>query len=343
MDSPARGKLFGSKFSFDDFAGACKRSGLAALAALLVFQCALPGEASVTKQVVRIGDRQAAISANVWCDPEAPRRAILIGLHGGVQYGGNFTALGEKLAPQGIAVYSLDLRGHGQCLIDSKQRPRLDYEQSTKDVVALTEHLRATNPKVPIFCVGESLGASVALKAQAAKPKLFDGLILASVGMRPVLSKHIGATLKNIGLGFGTLGSTIDLTPHVRVISDDPRSCLEMIDDPLCRKKLSVAEMLHALNYMHTAHCLVPHMDPDVPVLVIQGLEDRIIHASATAALFEKLSSHDKSLVTFPECGHLLVTTNFLKPNVVSTVQNWVFGHSNDNPLALTAVKEVSD
>jgi acylglycerol lipase len=315
------------------------------LAGLLTVACAqiafsiAPAEAEVTKEVLKLEGKNRPIAVNSWSDGQAAPRAVLISIHGGVQHGGNYTGIAERLAPQGILVYSLDLRGHGEEFLTSDHRPKLDYKGSTEDVVAIAEALRLRHPRLPIFCVGESLGASIALKALDRKPKLFDGLILASVGMSPVISHHIGATWQNIGRGFKTLGGTIDLTGHVKVISDDPRSCDEMIADPLCRKRISVGDMLHALNFMHGAHRLMPVIDPDVPVLVLQGLDDHIIHASSTKTLFAKLPTRDKSMITFPGCGHLVVTTRFLKPAVVEGVQNWLFAHSQEPPLAVTATQ----
>jgi alpha-beta hydrolase superfamily lysophospholipase len=300
----------------------------------------VPAQAKVVKDVLKLNGKDLSVPALQWTDHDTAPRAVLIGIHGSVQHAGNFAALAKSLAPKGIVVYSVDLRGHGDWLVSSAdgRRPKVDYAGSSEDLVQLTAQLRQRNPGLPVFCIGESVGAAVALNALAQSPKLFDGLILASPGSKPVMGHSWKATCKSIGQGIKTLGGTIDLSHHLKAISDDPRSADEMINDPSIRKEASLGDLLHTLNFIKTGDELAPKIDKNVPVLVIQGGDDNIIRAASTEALFARLASKDKSIITFPKVGHLLVTTAFLKPTVVETVEGWLFARTKpEAPLAVTA------
>lgn len=301
----------------------------------------MPAQAEVVKDVLKLDGKQTSVPAFRWTDTNTAPRAVLIGLHGSVQHAGNFAALAKSLAPKGIIVYSVDMRGHGTLLTAAQggRRPKVDYAASSEDVIQLTAQLRERYPDVPIFCIGESVGASVAIKAVSQSPKVFDGIILASPGSRPVVG-HGGFknTLRSVAQGIKTLGGTIDLSRHLTSISDDPRSADEMIQDPSIRKEASLGDLLHTLNFIKGTEALASKLNKNVPVLVIQGADDNIIQAASSEALFEKLSTKDKSIKTFPNVGHLLVTTEYLKPAVLETVEGWLISHTKPvAPLAVTA------
>ena len=237
-------------------------------------------QAKVTKEVLKLDGRSITIPTYAWSDSSIAPKAVLIGLHGGIQHGNHYAALAERLAPQGFLFYSIDFYGHGDWLAKSKKRPKVDYNATAVDLVKLATVLRSQHPGLPVFCIGESLGAAMALKAISSKPKLFDGLILVSAGMRPAAGHHIGATLKSVQSGIMTLGMTVDISDHLKTISDDPRTNDEMINDPLSRTKASLKDLLHTVNFLRQGHSLASKINPDVPVLVLQGGKDQIIQPS---------------------------------------------------------------
>lgn len=294
-----------------------------------------PANATVSKESLKMSGQGIQVPTYKWSDSQVVPRAVLIALHGGVQHGKNFNALAQQLAPQGIITYAIDFRGHGEWLTASKNRPSVDYPQTVADVIRLTGDIRANHPQLPVFCVGESLGAAVGVTAVSQNPKLFDGLILVSCGIKPNAGDQVGAIFKSIGQGIKTLGSTIDVSDHIVDISEDPRSSQEMLNDPLGRRKSSVWSLLATVQFLHSANKLASKLDAQIPVLVLQGGRDQIMKPSSTQDVFEKLTVTDKSFKEFPELGHLLVTSEFVKPQVVSVVQGWMDSHmKNENTVA---------
>ncbi len=285
-----------------------------------------PGEAQakVEKEVLKLNGAGVAVPSLKWTDTEVTPKAIVLGLHGGVQHAGNFTELAEKLAPEGVIFYAIDFRGHGVWLKEAEKRPAVAYDSTARDLVPLVAQIRSKHPLLPVFCVGESLGAAMAIKASANNPKLFDGLILASCGAGPATKYHIASTFKSIGSGIKTLGRTVDIAPHITDMSDDERSNKQTLTDPLIRSKQSLKDLLVSVNFLHTSHKLAPKLDKDLPILVLQGEDDHIIQPESTRSLFKKLGSKKKSIVTYPKFGHLIVTNSYLKPEVLKTIGDWI-------------------
>lgn len=273
---------------------------------------------------IELKAQSAPVHLYEWPAVGARPRLLMIGLHGGIQRGLHYDALARTLAEKGVQFYALDFRGHGQWLSNKEERPSVDYDETTRDLIRFTHQLRAQYPDLPIFCMGESLGASVAMSALSSEPKLFDGLVFASAGIKPAIGSQWKAILKSAVDGARTLGATINVEPHVRAISDDSRSNAEMIEDPQCRMESSLVDLIHTALFIHKSHRFASKVDSSIPILVLQGREDKIISPRSTEKLFNKFRSADKTYHAFEDTGHLLVTTRFLKPEVISVVQEWL-------------------
>lgn len=279
--------------------------------------------ADVTEQAITLKGSNSVVHAMTWRETSVEPKIILVAIHGGVQNSRNYTAIAKKLAGEGILTYSIDLRGHGEWLVRSKGRPELNYNASAKDVISLTSELRAKHPGLPVFCIGESLGASTALNASVRQPELFDGLILVSPGTSPA-GIHMKPILGSVLEGIKSLGTDIDLRPHITHISEDPRSCSEMITDPRTRVSATVPELLHMASFVRNNKALASKLDPDTPLLVMRGSIDGICSPESIAELYDVFKSTDKSFKTIEGCGHLLVTTDYLKPEIVTIVADWL-------------------
>lgn len=300
---------------------------VAALSMISLTTSTVPAEAKVIRETVQLAGKGINTPAYTWADNEAKPQAILLTIHGGIQHAGVFGAIAQKLAPSGFLVYSIDLRGHGEWLMQGNKRPGVDYNASSEDVIAIVAELRKQHPGLPVFAMGESLGAAITLHAITTQAGLFDGIILASPGTSPSSNHSWSALANSVKQAVGSLGTSIDVSPHLKRISEDERSCDEMIADPRNRKVSSVGDLLKAATFVRKNQSLAPQVDPSVPVLVLQGTEDGICSPKSVSKLFTRFRAQDKTLKQFPGVGHLLVTTEYLKPEVVTTVTDWLSAH----------------
>ena len=65
-----------------------------------------------------------------------------------------------------------------------KRKAAIDYKQSNIDIVALTKYVKTAYPNIPLYVIGESLGADMALHIASECPNLVDGLILAAPSVK---------------------------------------------------------------------------------------------------------------------------------------------------------------
>ncbi len=136
--------------------------------------------------------------------PEGPPRAVVQVAHGMVEHAGRYGHLGERLASQGYAVYASDHRGHGRSAGGPDELGHLGDEGGfaavVDDLVALTGHLRAEHPGVPLVLLGHSMGSFLARAYAARHGDRIDGLILSGTAGDPGLRGRLGLRLAELEL-----------------------------------------------------------------------------------------------------------------------------------------------
>lgn len=302
---------------------------LAALAALIVClpQAALaePGRADESEV-----SRATQLPLSLWTDAQVRPRGVVIAIHGLLMHGLAYDAMARTLASRGFVVVAPDLRGCGRWLLAERAADRsrlLNYERSYRDIVAIARRLKADYPGLPLFLVGESMGADLAIRVAAQEPDLVSGLVLASPAIKGRLLILPRVFYEVVSVASHPLRA-VDLTPYVRrCASDDPRVPEEILSDPLARKRLSVLELWRSLSTVKRTLCLVKQIRPATPVLVIQGSADRTLKANAVMLLLARLRSVDQTIKWFPDRGHILLETAYLRPATMQVVEGWLDSH----------------
>jgi alpha-beta hydrolase superfamily lysophospholipase len=118
----------------------------------------------------------------------------------------SFSAFQNVLAHAGVASYAIDLRGHGESILQTGNNTELEYhdfsdsdhQKSINDVIASYTHLieltHITEEKTSI--VGASIGANLALQFQASHPRIpFSVLLSPGLDYRGIETEPI---IKNI-------------------------------------------------------------------------------------------------------------------------------------------------
>lgn len=262
-------------------------------------------------------------------EPVRPARATIVMVHGTTQHAGSFGVLANHLTDRGFRVVAMDLRGHGERFHNNDgdaSEKRVDYAKSAEDLASVFRQLRKDDPEGRIFCIGESVGATVATHAAGQAPKTIDGLILCSAGIRPRVYNFnplmvAGDFLSHIW----RLDHKLDVTRYIlRYSSDDSHVSQEMVADPLSRVSMTGREILQTGWFLRSCPEAAKHVDARLPVLIVQGELDGIVSGRTVKAILKNFPSNDKQIVTFKGAGHVLFGTSFLKPAVVRTLTAWL-------------------
>ena len=266
-------------------------------------------------------------------------------VHGTTQHSGSFELFANHLSSLGFKVVAYDMRGHGRWYHNQRtfdEGDHVNYSRSSQDLIVLLTHLRVKYPTLPLFCIGESIGGAVAVRAGSANPGLVDGLVLVSPGTKPCNFNPV-MVAKDFVKGVTHLDRLMDVTRYItRYSSDDNRVTKEMVTDPLSRTRLTGKEVLQTGYFISTTPKFASKLADHISVLIIQGEEDRIVSANTIKSIYKNLHSKNKSVVYLPECGHVLLGTSFLKPLVVSSISQWLVQRSKEKNSALTGIRQKS-
>ncbi len=68
-----------------------------------------------------------------------------------------------------------------------------------------------------------------------------------------------------------------------------------------------------------------------MPVLIIQGSNDRVVKSNAVVQLLSSLKSQDQTVRWFSNRGHLLLETDFVQPDTMLIVTGWLREHATES------------
>jgi len=261
-----------------------------------------------------------------WSDPATKPKAIVIALHGITMHGLTYDHLAYHLAEEGTLVLSPDLPGSGRrWQIDS-----VSFVKAEEELVEIIQSVKKTYKDLPVICLGESLGANLALSIAEAHPELVDGIILSS----PALKRRVNVTPKtvvgsvNMLVGLVKTDTVVDLSPYMRAYaSDDPAIVQTMINDPLIHRQIKSQGLWDSCNAMKSVIKQAKLISKTTPILIIQGSQDRILKADAIIKLVSSLGSQDQTLKWLNNCGHVILEECQPRADVLQTIDEWFKTH----------------
>lgn len=297
-----------------------RRLAALVLAFLLLGGCAtLPASAP---------DDDAGRPSAVW-RPAGEPRAVLLALHGFNDHHTAFAEFGAWAAGHGVLVEAYDQRGFG-ANPDHGLWP--GTEALTADLRAAVARLRAEHPGVPLYVLGESMGAAVVAVAMTdPDPPRVDGIVLSAPAVwggkalnpfyRATLwvMRKIAPTMTFTGRGLGKLAS--DNIPMLRALGADP----------LFIKETRVDAIGGVVDLMGEALARGPRLD--ARTLVLLGQRDEIVPPEAQKTFVASLPSRDCTFVSYPEGWHLLLR-DLQRQRVWQDILAWIGGETPPSGLA---------
>lgn len=203
----------------------------------------------------------------------------------------------------GLHNIMLDLPGHGR----SGGEPAASIGESAKKVA---EFLSAIQLPSPLYLVGHSMGAAIAIMCALNYPDLLSGIILIGAGQRMKVMPALLDDLRQgkndpafIRMGFSSQTPKPIVENMVKNFAEVPASILYA--DFLCCSHFDVSQELEKIN---------------IPVLVIVGSHDKLTPPKLSQYLFNHINKCRLEII--PGAGHF---TMLEKPKEVNRlIDNFV-------------------
>ncbi len=255
-----------------------------------------------------------------WSDQAIEPWAVVLCVHGLGLHKESFAPLGKRLAALGVPTYAIDVRGFGAWLKTTAQN-RVDFTQTLKDVEATLKALRLAHPDLPIILLGESMGGAIALQSTALNPQLVDGLI-SSVPSGDRFGQKITTAKVIINL-IRHPNKVMNLQNLTNRITEDEELKKNWSDDPKARLHLTPKELIGFQSFMNQNNTQAKKIE-NVPTLIIQGANDRLVKPASTIAIFNDIATPRKDLLLLGDSEHLIFENAQFSAHVVDVLTSWI-------------------
>ena len=238
--------------------------------------------------------------------PQGRHKAAILALHGFNDYRNFIADSAAEWTEAGIATYAYDQRGFGEA-----PDPGIwaGTEPLVRDAGDMARLLRARDPDLPLFLLGESMGGAVAILAMAGdRPPPVDGVILAAPALwgRQYMS----------GLQSGALDFLAHAMPWFpvdgrgtgRVPSDNTAMLRRLGGDPHVLKYNRIDAVYGLVNLMDEAHRAAPRFAATALILI--GDNEQLIPRGPLDTFLKGLpadAAPRQRLAVYPKGFHMLL------------------------------------
>lgn len=259
-----------------------------------------------------------------WLPEDKPIKAVIVAVHGFNDYGKFFFDAGNYFKQAGIVSYAYDQRGFG-----GAPRPGSWASVRTylKDLFDFTRLIRERHLGIPLYLLGESMGAAEIILAMTGEPHpQADGVILSAPA---VLDWTTVPWYQKAGLWLASHS-----VPWLRLTGESlhvvPSDNIEMLralnHDPLVIKDTRIGTVYRLANLMTQAFERARRLD--ALTLILYGERDEIVPKRSVYSMLSRLPPTRRWRAAFYEHGYHLLLRDMEAPTLWRDILAWI-----DNPL----------
>jgi acylglycerol lipase len=245
------------------------------------------------------GVRDANIYYQGWL-PDGEVKAVVFLVHGLGEHCCRYENHVAYFVPKGYAIYGLDHLGHGKS--DGEQEVIERFSDYTDTLSIYYKMVKGWQPGKPIFIMGHSMGGLISCYYLLDHQAEFKGAILSAPAVK--VSVNISSTTITMGKMLSVIApkaGVLALDPTG--ISRDPEVVKAYVDDPLVFHGKTparlAAEMLKAMQRVTEEVEKIT-----LPIIVVQGSEDKLVDPDGAQMLYDKAGSKDKTLKIYQGAYH---------------------------------------
>jgi len=254
--------------------------------------------------------------------PDGQVKAIILVAHGLGEHISRYNNLANNVVPLGYAVYGLDHQGHGK-----SEGTRVFVERFQvylDDLYTLFNMVSKDNPGKKMIFYGHSMGGLIAVDYAVKHQQDLAGLVISAPALKP------GESITAATIAMARILSAI--TPKLGVQALDStylshdKTVVEAYDkDPLVyRGKITArlgSELFTAMKAMDSQMQFIT-----LPLLILQGSEDKLVNQDGAKTLYEKAGSKDKTLKIYEGFYHE-VHNEPGNTRVFADIEAWLASH----------------
>jgi alpha-beta hydrolase superfamily lysophospholipase len=256
-----------------------------------------------------------------WLPTGDRRRAVLVNLHGLGDHSGLYPNLGSHFSARGMPVYAYDMRGNGR---SPGQRAYLrGWHEYRGDLHAFLARVREWEGELPLFLLGNSLGALVVLEYALHHPRGLAGMIAAAP---PLGELGVPRVLMALGRVFSRVLPRFSLRVGMDLsgLARDPAVLEAVLADPLFHRRGTARLSTEVTAAIARVQEGAPNLS--VPLLILHGSDDRMVPPDGSRRFFARVRYPDREFREYPGAYHGLFA-DFNHGEVLSDLERWIEAH----------------
>ena len=262
----------------------------------------------------------AALPVRTW-HPDGPPRAVVLALHGFNDSRDAWELPGPAFAAAGVAVYAPDQRGFGA----APGRGRwAGADVMRRDAAASLRLLRIRHPGVPLYVMGESMGAALAMTLAVDGedvPPVEGWILLApAVWGRAQQGVVLSSGLWLVSTAAPGLQVTGGEVPIRIRASDNREALIRLARDPLTIRRTRFDALRGLTDLMDAAQAAAPRLPANT--LALYGAHDMLVPPEATARAWRAMAPGVRR--GFYPGGYHLLMRDLGRDRVTGDVIAWI-------------------
>ncbi len=255
--------------------------------------------------------------------PDGQPKAVILAVHGLGEHISRYNNLVNNVVPMGYAVYGPDHYGHGKSEGTRVFVPR--FQVYLDDLKTFYDTVKKDNPGLKVFLLGHSMGGLIATAYTVEHQQELAGLIVSA----PALKAGESFTSSTVALAkvLSAIAPRLGVQALDSAYLSHDKAVVEAYDkDPLVYRGKITARLGSEL---FTAMSRLEQQLPTItlPVLIMQGSEDRFVNKEGSKLLYTKAGSPDKTLKIYDGFYHEI----FNEPDrarVFADLDAWLVSHT---------------
>lgn len=233
-------------------------------------------------------------------EAEGEAKAVIVMIHGAMEHHRRYGWLIQMWRSSGFHVIMGDLPGQG--MTTRSRRGHIDsfddYLYEVKDWIQAAYQF-----ELPVFLLGHSMGGLIAVRLLQEEKMNIAGVILSSpcFGLVKYPSKALSAVAVTLNTIYPAFRINSGITVEMATRNQDVRDA--DLNDTLYVTKVSVRWYRELIESMKHAFTNMEKM-PDIPMLVMQGGDDKIVNKQNVREWFNGVPLSEKRFKEWNKCYH---------------------------------------
>lgn len=208
-------------------------------------------------------------------------RACMVVVHGIGEHFGRYRRFGDYMAEHGVAIYGIDLPGHGK---SAGIRGQTGNREEVHQIIdALLKHVKIENPGSPVFLMGHSMGGNIVLSYRLSRGKECVPTIVSSpwlqlvengTPMHHLAIRALSLVFPNYTLNNGIKSDSL-FTPSESIPSSER--------DPLMHSLITPKTAADCFKWANIVLKRAP--EPGTPIYLMHGSADTICSVEGSRTL----------------------------------------------------------